>query len=300
MPTPVDQPTPGSEEQLTAEQAQALWAEELASRTSDPAQAASEGGEQQPSQEQQQEAAPPAQSTTPPADKAPWEDRLAALEAANKQLTTDLGRANGRVSALQSKLDSGAAAARTVKEAPTQAQQDAAAEDPEEWKQLMEDFPEWGVAFKKKIDADIARITKTMETRTAEGAPAAQANVAEIVQQEVAKREFARVDRLHPGWRDTVKTPAFEAWFKTQPQDVQALAESDVSDDAISMLNLFRESATSKATDITARRAAVQNAAAVTGKPRQAAGVKAVDPADMTPQQLWEHELAQRKKKRAA
>ena len=300
MPTPADQSTPGSEEQLTAEQAQALWAEELASRESGPAQAAPEGDETPASQEQQQDAAPADQSTTPAADKAPWEDRLAALEAANRQLTTDLGRANGRVSALQSKLDSGAAAARTVKDAPSQAQQDAAAEDPEEWKQLMEDFPEWGVAFKKKIDADIARITRSLEARAAEGAPAAQGNVAEIVQQEVAKREFARVDRLHPGWRDTVKTPAFEAWFKTQPQNVQALAESDVSDDAISMLNLFRESATSKATDITARRNAVQSAAAVTGRPRQQAGVKAVDTADMTPQQLWEHELAQRAKKRAA
>jgi hypothetical protein len=298
VPTPVDQNTPAPEEQLTAEQAQALWAEELASRESGPAEAAPEIGEQQ--EPSQGDATPPAQSTTEPSQKAPWEDRLAALESANRQFATELGRANGRVSALQSKLDSGAAAARAVKDAPTQAQQDAAAEDPEEWKQLMEDFPEWGVAFKKKIDADIARITRSMETRAAEGAPAAQANVAEIVQQEVAKREFARVDRLHPGWRDTVKTPAFEAWFKIQSQDVQALAESDVSDDAISILDLFRESAPSRAGDIAARRSAVQNAAAVTGKPRQPAGVKAVDTADMTPQQLWEHELAQRKKKRAA
>lgn len=297
MPTEVTPQIPEADQPLSADQVQAAWAEELASRSTSPATtAALEGDEAQP------DAGQPAADTTtqtaqPAAEKQPWEKRLDALEASNKTLETELGRANGRVAALQSKLDRGSAAAQQVKDAPTQQQQEAAAEDPAEWKQLMEDFPEWGVAFKKKIDADMARVAKQFAAQPGAEAP----DVASIVDQAVAKREFARVDRRHPGWRETVKTPAFTDWFKTQAPEVQALAESDDSDDALDMLNQFKAAtATSKATDITTRRNAVANAAAVNGKPRQPSAAVSTDPADLTPKQLWDLEMKNRAKKRAA
>jgi len=117
---------------------QAAWDAELALRNNpDPTQVASDEAEVKTATET------PATTKT---EVDPVEARFAAVEAANQRLQEQLTREQGRTSALQKKLDTGLAAAKTAAEAPTKAAQEAAIEDPEEWKQLQADFPEWASA----------------------------------------------------------------------------------------------------------------------------------------------------------
>jgi len=279
---------------LTAEQASAAWEEEKAARLSGPAEAAPEKTELAETTKTEAAVEAPAK---PAVD--PIEARFAALEAEITKAKTDLGRANGRIAAMQSAAATSAqAAAKSAGDAaPTQAQIDAAVEDPEEWKRLMEDFPDWGVAFEKKMDAKIAAAMRAQPAK-AEAAPAPDISTA--VQLEVQKREIARVDRKHPTWREMVKSSEFQEWKAAQAPEIQALENSDSADDAIEMLNLFEGSkATNRTADITARRKGNLEVAAVQGKPRQQSS--AVKPAgELSPRELWELEKKQRQQRREA
>jgi hypothetical protein len=275
--------TTGQPTQPTAAELQSAWDAELQSRL-DPAEAAST------------EAEPATTEQVPATTVDPVEARFAALEAANQRLQTELGRANGRVAQMQSTLDKGAAVARAVKDAPTTEQQEAAIEDPAEWKQLMEEFPEWGTAVQKKLDATL----KSMKPAQPQAAPDNDA-IGQVVDNALARNEFARVDRKHPGWRDTVKTKEFEDWHNAQPAAIQALAESDYSDDAVEMLNLFKasgeKSPAQEVSEVQKRRAAALTAAATTNKPR-APTVRTTDPENLGPKDLWAIEKANRQKRR--
>lgn len=267
---------------LTADQAKAAWAEEMASR-----------------QGPALEAAPEPETPEPEAAldvlmSSPMEQRLAALEATNSKLKADLDRTTGRVSSLQSAADAARSAAKAGG-APSSEQVTAAIEDPAEWKQLMEDFPDWGVAFEKKMDAKIANVMRSQRPSAPD-----PAEVGAFVEQEFMRREISRVDRKHPAWRDTVKTPEFRAWKTHQAKEIQALEDSTSSDDAIEMLNLFEGSkASEKSSDIAQRRKDALAVAAVQGKPRQqAAAVKAAG--DLTPTEAWALEKRKREQRRVA
>jgi hypothetical protein len=51
------------------------------------------------------------------------------------------------------------------------------------------------------------------------------------------------LEAVFPEWEDDVKTPKFAEWFKSQPADVQALAESKKLGDAARMLRSFYKAA---------------------------------------------------------
>ena len=48
------------------------------------------------------------------------------------------------------------------------------------------------------------------------------------------------VARVHPQWRQLVKTEAFVNWYRVQPAQTQALAKSLKASDAIAMIGLFK------------------------------------------------------------
>jgi hypothetical protein len=160
---------------LTAEQAEQAWSEELKLRQDPASPAASEPQATEPVVE------------TPPEEKKPptLEERFNQLETAYKELSTEHGRIKGRLSSLQSTVDTAKAASKATN-GPTDTQIAAAAEDPEEWKQLMQDFPDWGVAFEKKMDAKI-RVAMTAQPTAAPEQPDIEA----LVGQQVMKREIA-------------------------------------------------------------------------------------------------------------
>ncbi len=57
--------------------------------------------------------------------------------------------------------------------------------------------------------------------------------------------EDGRVERAHPGWRNTVRTPEFVAWHVSAPREVKALTGSTRADDVILLLNLYRRDSSS-------------------------------------------------------
>lgn len=271
----------------TQEQLQAEWDAQAASRSAEDNPSPQQADET-PHQEEQEEV------TAAPAAEPPKVDPLIEeLRRGQADLVNQLKTTTGRVAALQSELAQAkkAAAPAAPGDAPTDAQIAAAAADPAEWKQLKEDFPDWGTAIEKFLDVKLAGLKPA-------AAPPAQEPVdpTAAIQKQIEQREIAYVERKHPGWEQLIKTPEFETWFKAQPKDVQDLADSPYSADAVDLFNRFKANpATAKVTSLQQQRGQ-RLAAAQTGKPGKTAPMKSVD--DMTPQELWDHEAALQKARR--
>ncbi len=255
----------------------AIWNAELAARAAGPSEDAPGAAETEPT-----DTSAEVEPTTEAAQAPTLEERLAALEAERNELKDRLHRESGRTSALQKKIDA-------VANAPTKAEQAKAAEDPAEWKQLMQEFPEWGTAVQKKLDAVMANIPAPSQS-----AP----DVGNAVREALEAREFERVDRKAPGWRDTVNSPQFAAWFSAQSAEVKALAESPYGDDALQMLGLYgAASNTAKAASLSQRRDQARAVAATNGKP--ATPAPKASGGDIDVATAWEIEKKRRAKLRA-
>ena len=175
------------------------------------------------------------------------------------ELTKEVKAGTGRIGAIQ--RDLAKAAAKTVEVAPTQAQIDEAAKDPEKWAALKKDFEEWTAAtedyVKQQLAAERAETLKHIPHVDVDGI---KKEVGETMTQAVAKarsdavkeaRQLFMVDQKYPTWEadvhvvapdgNTQLTPEFAAWMNTQPPEVKALADSDSAHDALKMLDLYYE-----------------------------------------------------------
>lgn len=229
-------------------------------------------------------------------------DPIAALTDQVNKLATQLRNVNGHIGGLsegQKQLKATLDAARaTVKDAPTQKQVAEAMADPEEWTALREDFPEFVKATESLLATKLAGLQ----------APGIdQAAIDKIVEQRVMQETAAQrtemidshLDAVVDGsWRETVNTPAFDAWMKGQPPEVQALGESSRLTDSAKMLRLFEKTKAADPTQqiVDARKARLEGATTVRTGLRGSKTMKA--PEDMTPAELWNHEAALREKSR--
>lgn len=293
-------------EQLTAEQVDAVWDEEAGSPGDQPALDAT-----QTDDATQGDVTEPAAAQAAAAQVQQPEDPLAALTrrldesiAANGNLANTVNSLNGRVRTLQSELEKSAAAAATVAaagvEAPNAAQIAAAAKTPEKWAAVKADFPEWADAMEEFVASSLAGIKPAQAAAPA--APAlSEEKVGQItqaaIQQAIQQREYGLVESRHKGWRDTVKTPEFQAWMKAQPENVKALAASDYAIDAIQLFDLYKTPAQRQATDLTARRTQRLQLATTT-KPGQTAAVRAEDA--LSPDEIWDQEAKRLEQQRQA
>lgn len=145
-------------------------------------------------------------------------ERFDALDGLPGQMRTLAGHIGG----LNSKLDTALATAKAAAtskgaDAPTDKQVQAALSNPEGWKKLKEDFPEWAgpveaeltamrgeIAKNKGIDVEVLKkdlsgtFGKTLDDRV---------NQAE---QRAEERAVLRIK--HPDWKTVVNTPEFHAW----------------------------------------------------------------------------------------
>lgn len=196
--------------------------------------------------------------------------KLGAVDA----LSHDLKTTAGRVAAIQSSLATAKATAKTMENAPTAAQIDAAAKDPEEWAELKKDFPEWTTATEGYIRQALA----TERAELLKQIPKPDAVDVDGIRREVGDamdrvRQFARVDLKHPDWEQDVRapdgslTPEFAAWMKMQTPETQALADSWKASDAIKMLDLYYDHRKA-----TARKEKNQTRLASAVAPKSAAG----------------------------
>lgn len=172
--------------------------------------------------------------------------KLGAVDA----LSQDIKTTAGRVAAIQSGLATAKATAKTMENAPTAAQIDAAAKDPEEWAELKREFPEWTTAtegyIKQALAAERADLLKQIPKAEAVDVDGLRRDVDVTVGDAMNRaRQLARVDLKYPTWEQDVRAPdgnlnaGFAAWMKTQTPEIQALADSVKADDAIKMLDMY-------------------------------------------------------------
>lgn len=304
------------QENLTQEQVQALWNEEAEKLEAgdEPADSKAAAADLPPQNDEPNAGAvtePAAGIEAPPAPPAdPFEgvpqivrDKLAEIETlkqANAQLLHHVKTTEGRVAAMQREAEQARRAQQSVAsgDAPSQTQMAAAANNPEKWEQLKQDFPEWAGAMEEYVAAKLAGLTPSQ----AQGLSPEQ--VAGYVQQQVAQTraemgrlmEEARIEGKYENWRDEVNTPEFAAWFSVQSPEVRALADSPKAKDAIRMLDLFSEAKKRPAAEIRQERGA-RLAAAATVRPGATPPPKSMD--DLSPEELWNYEAKQREKTRA-
>jgi hypothetical protein len=250
-------------------------------------------------------AAAAAAAASAPADAKP--DPIAALTEKIGRLEGQLRNVNGHIGGLsegQKQLKATMEAARAnVKDAPTKEQVAEAMADPAEWTALREDFPEFVKATESLLAAKLAglqtpgidqgAIDKIVEARVAKEAAA-------IRTESIDSHLDAVVDGGN--WRETVNTPAFDAWIKAQPADVQALGDSARLTDSARMLRLFEKSKVEPEAPTQTQQIADARKAKLDGATTVKSGLKGVrtakSPDDMSPQELWNHEAAERDRKR--
>ena len=292
-------------ETLTTEQMQDIWNEEAKAHEAvdtTPPQVAAAPVEEPPRVEPEPAPAPVAEdplASLPEAVRA----RLAKIdeiESVNSQLLHELKTTQGRVSAMQSYIDTAKKAQLSVApgQAPTDAQIANAVQNPQEWDALKADYPEFGVALDKKIQAEMAAIRQIPAGLKPE-------DVSSLVREQVeANRsemkvllQEAKIEGKHEDWRDVVQTKDFSAWLEVQKPEVKVLANSDTAKDAIKMLDLFHAAKAKPVDSIRQERESRLNAAAAPTKGGTAPPPKAIE--DLSPAELWELEAKLREQERA-
>lgn len=267
-----------ADQELSAEQ---IWEEEL--QKADPETPA-------PEPQPEPEPAPEPQPEPDPYEGVPQalRDRLDNLEKTNVELQHHVRTAEGRVAAWQRQMQQ----AQNV--APSTVDIAKAGNDPDKWKALREDFPEWAEAMEEYVAAKIGsggvnqgQITKLIEDRTAQ-----------VREEAFEAVEYVKLETRHEDWRETVNSPDFVDWIQKQPVGVYNLfSESRKAADAVKVLDLFKASKQPSAvSQIKEARKGVVSAA-VTTKPGASRPSKTVD--SMTPEELWNYEARRLDKQRA-
>lgn len=215
------------------------------------------------------------------------------------QLVNRLRNAEGHIGGLVSEnkrikdeLAAAKAAADAVRSAPTQAQVQQAKASTEKWDQLKTDFPEWADALEERLGANAQPDLDGLRNQIREQlTPELTEQISTKLRADIAAETEGRlVNVAHRGWRDTVKTPEFVAWYEKQPADIKALGASPTAEDAIALLDAFKETTVNRpsAAQIKQQRQQrMQEAASVARGNQGAAPVKSTD--DMSPEEYWNH-----------
>ena len=197
---------------------------------------------------------------TPAAPEAPKVD-VQALKAElmaelKNELTPTLRKLGGDIGGLKDALTAAKkAAAAGGEKAPTDERVAAAAEDPEEWKKLREDFPEFSAGVENFVAAQVTAARSKQQPTVDPEAIRSQVlqeltpqfekqigKVREETREQTLKesRAYARIDReVGDGWEATMRTPEFGAWFSKLPAEKQQQYDSFNAPDVIACLKEF-------------------------------------------------------------
>jgi hypothetical protein len=199
-----------------------------------------------------------AQPAAAPVAATPNVDELTAKVVAGvlEQITPKINAIDGRVGGINRELKNVIAtaqqrAAATGTEAPTDKQIAAAAADPEKWKQLKEDFPQFAEGIEEYVAARVAT-TKPQAQPAVDHAAIRSEVINEIApkfeQQINAARDdgakqgrvYARIDAaVGDGWEEQMRSEAFGAWFSKLPAEKQKQYDSFNAPDVIACLKEF-------------------------------------------------------------
>jgi hypothetical protein len=197
-----------------------------------------------------------------PADKA---DTFKAIVTA---ATADLQRMRsdeGRVAAYQQRYGEAKSLAEAEKKRADQLAADLAAlqekaktattaadraDVQEELDDLAKEFPELSTSVNLRIKQELAKLTPPAPAASqSEHKPTPNADDADTT---ALADQYAALVAAHPDYQQAVKTPAYAAWRERQPPTIRKLMASDDAQDAIYVLNLFKQDlaqATQRAAD---------------------------------------------------
>lgn len=251
-------------------------------------------------------AAPPA--ADPPAQKTveeQLEEMRAAMAATAQREETLRNELKELREARSAEATASAAAAATATagkdNSPSAKQIKEAAKDPEKWNALKEVYPEWVEGFEERIGILKEELKGAVDldaerARTTEAIKKANLDLQATLSLQMEERF---VERVHKGWKATLKTKEFQEWYGKQDADVRRLGASSAAEDAIELLDKYKAGGQgqdpSPTTTVSSRelretnRDRLQRAATAPAGQRggKAAGAKAVD--DMTDEEFWNY-----------
>jgi len=182
----------------------------------------------------------PTPDTTP--EPTPEPDRQELLEQRLNKWMRDMGGRIGANEAVLRRIEDQGRVTKPAAESPTKAQIAAAMKDGDKFKELTSDFPLWGEA----MDEVLGKIEQRLQ-----GIPGAE-NLEELKTQlassredseatAMSLREVVRVDGAFPGkdWEGDINTLPFNMWYSSQSPEIQELANSSKSADAIRLISSF-------------------------------------------------------------
>lgn len=172
-------------------------------------------------------------------DEPPEPDPISKLQAERDEWRHRYQSDAGRVGALQKKLN--------ALEAQLQERSSAASNKDEltdeqraELAQFKEDSPE----LVHQMEIMLAEERKRMrEELTAELTPVRDQLQTFHKRSQESDEDFQErlVEEQHAGWKNIVRSPEFVAWAVQQPPGVRSLAESSVAEDAIYLIDQFKQ-----------------------------------------------------------
>lgn len=305
--------------EITEEQKQAMWDELAAQPRGDNAPAAPSPAEPAPAAAATDaQAVPPQPAGEAPGGPAAHVDPIAALraefDAAKSLMERRVRSAEGRASkaseaaaALEARLAAAQQAQAAAPAQPTAQQVRDAAASSGSWNVLKDDYPEWAAGIDERINERVGKgdqgAVSALEKQLAEQRAAAAREREEL------SKDF--VESVHPGWVDTINSPAFDTWIEDQPARVAKLADSAKPSDAIKLLNLFKfgaETPTSTTTHPSTSKSAAEIAAerqqrlesSVTAPRSNGSRSPSKSVNDMTPTEYWDYLAEQNRRKQGA
>lgn len=188
------------------------------------------------------------------AAEAEWEGVPAVVRKRLEELgdiPSQISKLAGHIGGFKRQIDTITATAKAAAEkkdapVPTKIEIEAALADPEKWKALKADFPEWMEPveaellrmrkdFGEALQKAVSSIPKQQEQREQPEAVDAEAISA-------AAEERAYVRLKHPDWKALCAQPEFQTWLdKTATAEVKALAASEKAEDAISLFDAYKD-----------------------------------------------------------
>lgn len=151
----------------------------------------------------------------------------------------------GRVSAFQRKINGMEKEIQAIRKGGTAGQQpsmdqitNAMKGTDEDWQQFSEDYPQIASVIDKRM-AQAGEATQEAVNQTLAPVVDNQNEIRTDAATTAAEKRVAAVAETYPTWTEEVQTPAFQSWLDQQPPGVMALADSDDTADASTLIGLY-------------------------------------------------------------
>jgi|GEM_PF-2565762 len=194
------------------------------------------------------------ESKSSSADEDPWaavpehlRNAHQQLQQSHQQLEKDHRANSGRVSALTKKLNevqAGLKLNESQNGGDANSKHGLPTADDLKGKDFSEVEAEWP-EIAELIRNELQRATNTFEEKLKPVRELEQRE-AQKQEQEFIQSQFQRLERVHPDYMQIASSPQLTQWLSSQPPSVQEMAKSDLADDNIALLTLFKTQYPSK------------------------------------------------------